>query len=168
MNTIAVALFSHRAKAEPIQKCLLEAGIRAEIHDELRLEKLWFIAKVGSGSRLEVPVDQFERAEQLLVGWDAAKAALSDAIRCPECKSLRVDYPQFTRKSLLTNLAVGLAAEVGLVEKEFYCQDCHYTWPKEGSKPRRDRPNMAPHYFIEGVEKTDFNSTTAGNQRKAA
>src|SRR5436189_2592098 len=154
MNRIPISLFCDSAGAEPIQRRLAQAGIAAEIHDELRLEKLWFVSKPDCGTRLEVPADQFERAEQMLVAWDAAEDALHDAIHCPECKSLRVDYPQFTRKSLLTNVAMGVAANVGLVEKEYYCEDCHFTWPKEGSKPRRDRPHMAPYYFIDGVEQS--------------
>jgi len=154
MMRIPVATFSNRAKAEPLQKRLAESGIQAEIHDELRLEKLWYVSKPATGVRLEVPANQFERAEQLLLDWDASEGALREAIRCPECKSLRVDYPQFTRKSMLTNVMMGLAAELHLMEKEYYCQDCHYTWPKEGTKPRRDRPHMSPHYFIEGIEQT--------------
>ena len=137
-----------------MQNRLAASGIQAEIHDELRLEKLWLVSKPSAGVRLEVPGGQFERAEQLLLDWDAAEGALREAIRCPECQSLRVDYPQFTRKSMLTNVAMGMAANLGLVEREYYCQDCHFTWPKEGTKPRRDRPNMAPHYFIEGIEQT--------------
>ena len=90
----------------------------------------------------------------MLIDWDANDGALRDAIHCPECGSLRVDYPQFTRKSLLTNLTMGVAANVGLVDKEFYCEDCHFTWPKHGTKPRRDRHNMAPYYFIEGVDQS--------------
>ncbi len=151
---MAVSTFSNRAKAEPLQKRLAEAGIQAEIHDELRLEKLWFVSKPRADFRLEVPADQFEQAYNLLLGWDAADGALRDAIRCPECKSLRVQYPQFTRKFLLKNLAMGLLAAVGAVEKEYYCEDCHYTWPREGSKPSALRPNMAPYYFIEGVEQS--------------
>jgi len=154
MTRIAVALFNDRTRAEPVQKRLLESGVQAEIHDELRLEKLWFVSKPKAGVRIEVPADQFERAQQLLIDWDMAEGFLREAIHCPECKSLRVDYPQFTRKSMLTNVAMGLAAEVGLVEREYYCEDCHFTWPKEGTKPRRDRPHMSPHYFIEGVEQT--------------
>ena len=154
MTRMPVALFNERAKAEPLQNRLAASGIQAEIHDELRLEKLWLVSKPSAGVRLEVPANQFERAEQLLLDWDAAEGALREAIRCPECQSLRVDYPQFTRKSMLTNVAMGMAANLGLVEREYYCQDCHFTWPKEGTKPRRDRPNMAPHYFIEGIEQT--------------
>ena len=155
MNRIPVAMFTHRAAAEPIQTRLCQAGIKAEIHDELRLEKLWFIPKEKSKPRIEVPAKQFERAERLLLDWHAAEGIMAEAIRCPECKSFRVDYPQFTRKSLLTNLAAGLAAEVGLVEKDYYCQDCHCTWAGEDTKPRRHRPHMAPHYFIEGVEQRE-------------
>jgi hypothetical protein len=154
MNRTPIALFNDRTKAEPIQRRLADAGIPAEIHDELRLEKLWFASKHACGIRLEVPADQFERAEDMLVNWDTKEGALRDAIHCPECKSLRVDYPQFTRKSLLTNLAMGIAANVGLMEKEYYCEDCHFTWPKEGTRPRRNRPNMAPYYFIEGVDQS--------------
>ena len=154
MNRIPVALFNSSAKAEPLKQRLIRAGIQAEVHQELRLEKLWFVSKNSAGARLDAPANQFERASRLLLDWDTAEGALRDAIRCPECKSLRVDYPQFTRKSFIPNLAMGLSAKIGLVEKEFYCQDCHYTWPKEGTQPRATRENLAPYYFIEGVEQT--------------
>ena len=167
MKRIPVALFSNPAKAEPIQQRLARAGISAEINDTLRLEKLWFVPKRGAGTRLEVATDQFERAEQLLLDWDAAEGLMRDAIRCPECKSLRVDFPQFAHNSLLTNLAVGLMTGVGLVEKQYYCLDCHYTWPKEGTQARRNRHHMAPHYFIDGVEQTRANEAQGGD-RKAA
>src|SRR5437764_13226470 len=117
MSKISIAIFPNRAGAEPIRDRLVQSGIQAELHDELRLEKLWFVTKPAAGVRIEVPAHQFERAWQLLREWDVA-GALRDAIRCPECKSLRVDYPQFTRKSLLTNVVMGLAAEVRLVDKE--------------------------------------------------
>ena len=170
MTRVPIALFNDRAKAEPLQKRLVESGVQAEIHDELRLEKLWFVSKPSTGVRIEVPADQFERAERLLIDWDRADAFLREAIRCPECKSLRVEYPQVTHKSMLTNLAMGLAAEVGLLEKDYYCEDCHFTWPKEGTKPRRDRHHMAPYYFIEGVEQTQSGNgqPATSTQQKAA
>ena len=168
MNRIPVALFSTSAKAEPLQKRLVESGIAAELHDELRLEKLWFVSKPATGVRIEVPADQFERAYQMLLDWDAKEGALREAIRCPECKSLRVDYPQFTRKFFIPNLAMGLMAAMGAMKKEYYCQDCHYTWPKEGTKPSALRPNMAPYYFIEGVEQTGLHPRPQEGHRAAA
>jgi len=164
-----VALFSRRTSAEQLCSRLRERGIPAEVHEELRLEKLWFVPKGAAGARLEVPAAQFELAERMLLDWDAADA-FRDAIRCPECGSFLVDYPQFTRKSVMTNLALGLVSSVGMVEKEFYCQDCHYTWPKEGGRPHRVRPHMAPHYFIEGIAAGQAvqESKPAGEHREAA
>ena len=152
MNRISIALFNSRSDAEPIQQRLAQAGIVAEIHEELRLQKLWFVSRRAAGARLEVAVDQFERAERLLLAWDCAEGVLRQAIQCPECKSFRVDYPQFAKNSVLTNMAAGFAAELGLVEKDYYCERCHYTWPKKSSTPERVRLHMAPYYFIEGVE----------------
>jgi hypothetical protein len=45
MNKVRVATFINRAKAEPILIRLLQAGIPAEIHDGLRLARLWFVSK---------------------------------------------------------------------------------------------------------------------------
>jgi hypothetical protein len=160
-----VALFSHRAKAEPIQQRLAQAGIPAEIHDEVPLlERLWFVSKPESGVRIEVPAELFEKAEKMLLDWDAAEPILREAFRCPECKSLRVYYPQFARNSMMTNLGLGLAAEAGLVEKEFYCEDCHCTWARESTKARRQRQHLAPYYFIEGIELRTTPQVPASNK----
>lgn len=151
---MSVALFPNAALASPLKQRLTENGIPAEVHDELKLEKCWHVSRPAAGARLEVPADQFEEAYNLLLKWDASDDALHDAIRCPECRSLRVDYPQFTRKSMIPNLIIGTLATIAGVEKEYYCEDCHFTWPKEGSRPSRERLHSAPYYFIEGVEQT--------------
>ena len=164
MSRMRVARFGTRAKAEPLQQRLAAAGVAAEIHDELRLAKLWFVSKPSVGVRLEVPANQWEQAQRLILDWDQSDGALREAIRCPECRSLRVDYPQFTRNSLLTNLTLGLMAELRLVEKNFYCADCHFTWPREGYRVRPNRPHLAPYYFIEGVEQTARSAGSASSK----
>jgi hypothetical protein len=168
MNRMVVALFGNRAKAEPVQQRLVVGGFEAEIHDELRLEKLWFVPKHGGGVRVEVPAKDYERACHMLLESDAKDGLLREAIRCPECRSCRVDYPQFTRKSFIPNLVLGALATVGGVEKQFYCQDCHSTWPKEGTKASVRRPHMAPYYFIDGVEQTTLASDRDDGHHKAA
>lgn len=139
---MSIALFSRRADAELYQRRLKEAGIAAEIHDS---------ASNKNAARINAPADQFERAYRLMLDWDAQDGGLSGVIRCPECRSLRVEYPQYSHKSIAPNLLVGFLANIGAVPKAFYCQDCHYTWPREGTKPSRVRPHMAPYYFIEGI-----------------
>jgi hypothetical protein len=149
MNRIRLALFRDRPAASALQERLLKAGICAEVHDELHFERLWYVSKSASDTRLEVPFEQLEPATKLLCDWDKPGNALSNAVRCPECRSLRVDYPQFTRKSLLTNLVIGLMAEFRIVEKQYYCEQCHCMWPKPGQKPHRHRPHLAPNFFID-------------------
>lgn len=168
-----VALFADRAKAEPVQQRLAREGFHAIIEVRPPLAALWFVSRRAACARLEVPGHQFEQAEQFLLDWDAAEGALRQAVRCPECHSLQVVYPQYAEHSLLTNLALGLLAEARFIERGFYCQDCHYTWPKQGARARRTRPNLAPFYFIEGVEQTSLSSRSAqpamsGQHRKAA
>jgi hypothetical protein len=152
MNRLSLALFNTGDLAEPLRKRLVESGIAAVIHSQLKLEKCWFVSEKDSGVRLEVPADQFEQAYNLLLTWDAADGALKDAVRCPECQAFRVEYPPVSQKSIIPNLVVGALAAIARVQREYYCTDCHYTWPKESDLQAEDRPNMAPNYFIEGIE----------------
>jgi hypothetical protein len=151
MNNITVATFNVPAHAEPLRKRLEQEGIPALVHDDSKLERMWFVSKPLAGVRVDVPERDFERTLKLFKSWGANEEALRDAVRCPECASSRIEYPQFTRKFLLPNL-VGLFSAIGLVQKEYYCQDCHYTWPsKENNRPEKPNPHGAPNYFIEGA-----------------
>ena len=153
MNRMVIALFGNRAEADVLRQRLEQNGVQAEVHQRHPLARLWFVSRTSGPARVEVSGSQFDRAEELLDRWQDTPL-LGNAIRCPECHSLRVDYPQYTRNSLLTNLVIGLLATIGFWEKDFYCKDCHFTWPKEGLHARRRRPHEAPYYFIDGAEQT--------------
>jgi hypothetical protein len=131
VKQIRIALFSTRAEAIPIQQRLSQAGIVADVHEELGLARFWFISKATASLCLAVPAGQVELAEHLLLDWEAMTGALQGVIHCPECGSLRVDYPQFTGKFFLPNIAMGLAAAFGLLEKEYYCEHCHCMWRRQ-------------------------------------
>jgi hypothetical protein len=150
MNWTSIATFKTKDGASPVCERLREAGLHPEIHGSDPLEKLWFVKKRECCVHVDVPSTEFERGEQMLIDLNENGMAC-DAIRCPECNSFRVEFPQFTRKSLLTNFFLGLAAETGLVEKDYYCEDCHYTWRPSDAKPAKPRDHMAPDYFVEGV-----------------
>jgi hypothetical protein len=149
MNHVRIALFNEREAAELIRQRLEQAGIPGEIHAAPGLAILWFVSGKAIGARLEVPARLERLACKLLVDWDSAENGLRAVLRCPECGSFRVDYPQVTRKSLITNLALGLFAALGLLEKDYYCEDCHCMWAKQRTNPRAARAHMAPDYFLE-------------------
>ena len=149
MNLVTVATFNEPSKAEPLKQKLEKTGIHAEICDESKYEWFWFVTKPLAGIRLKVHKKDFQQARQWIREWDGAEGVLRDAVRCPQCGASRIEYPQFTRKFLLPNL-VGVASLLHIFEKEFYCQDCEYTWPKD-LKPPWPKKHGSPHYFIEGV-----------------
>ncbi|HTL56126.1 MAG TPA: hypothetical protein VL361_10635 [Candidatus Limnocylindrales bacterium] len=151
MSRVRLALFRGRTYAEAVCQRLAQAGIHAEVHDELGLAKLWFVSRRSAGARLEVRAAAAARAQQLLMEWSAAGGQLEGAIHCPECASLHIAFPQHTQKSLFTNLAIGLVAELGLIERQFYCESCHCMWSNGSPGPHRQRAHMAPNYFIEDV-----------------
>jgi hypothetical protein len=151
MSRTRIAFFSSRVDAEALCQALVRSGISARVQPEPLLGRLWFVPKAAAWRLLVLP-EQAEQAGKLLLNWEVSLASLNRAVRCPECNSPRVEYPQFTQKSLLTNLAMGLMAEVGLIERDYYCEDCHFTWPKEEAQPVRSRAHMAPNYFIEGIQ----------------
>ena len=150
---VTVATFNEPSKAEPLKQKLEKTGIRAEICDESKYEWFWFVTKPVAGIRLKVHKRDFETARRLLREWDAAEGVLLEAVRCPQCGSSRVEYPQFTRKFFLPNL-VGVASLLHLIGKEFFCQECDYTWPKD-AKPQWPRKHGAPNYFIEDVPRSN-------------
>jgi hypothetical protein len=141
MHNVTVATFNEPEEAAPLKHRLEAAGIPAQIHDERNLQKYWFMSESLAGIRLHVDRSNYEKAMQHLESWDLAESALSHAIRCPECRSSRVEYPQFTRKFISPTL-YALFCKVGMFEKRFYCEECHYTWPtRVRLEPARDLLN---------------------------
>jgi hypothetical protein len=164
MDTIVAATFNERSKAELLKRRLEEMHIPAEIHDDSTIERLWFVDKPLAAVHLKVRTDDGEKASTLLQEWDKTDGALRDAVRCPECGSPCVQYPQYAHKSVLPNIFGAVAAGLHFIEKEFYCTSCHYTWPREGSKPSKARPHSAPYYFIEGVPQNSPEAEPAGRK----
>ena len=127
MEWANVATFNEMSPAEALKRRLEGAGVPARIHDEQNLQK-WFLTEPLASVRLQVERHHYTRTRELLAEWHAADGVLRDAVLCPECGSAEIEYPQFTRKNILPSIGVFLST-LGFMEKQFYCQDCHYTWP---------------------------------------
>lgn len=129
MKDMTIASFDQPDSARQLCERLEKAGIACEVVDESKLQKYWFLSKPRAAVKLRVEAEDFEKARELLGGsTDAGEDVLHDAVRCPQCGSSRVQYPQFTRK-FLTPTFVEIFCLLHLMEREFYCEDCQYTWP---------------------------------------
>lgn len=134
MKDMTIASFDEQEAAEHLQNRLEQAGVESELFNESKLQKYWFLSKPHAAVKLRVDAKDFDAVRQLLNGLDAVEDALHDAVRCPQCGSSRLEYPQFTRKFVTTTF-VEIFCFLHLVEKEFYCEDCQFTWPNHPVNP---------------------------------
>src|SRR5439155_8413975 len=128
MKTVLLATFNELGPAQQLQARLQQAGIPAVIHDESKVQRFWFMSEPLAAIHVEVPQPHFVKAVRLIAEWHQAEGLLNDAVRCPACHSCRVEFPQLTRKFVTPSFGTLLMA-IGLLQREFYCVDCHYTWP---------------------------------------
>lgn len=126
---ITVATFNEREPADRIAARLREAGIDAEVYDESDEQK-WklFNLHPRAHMRVRVHTTEEERALAHLAEARGSEPALQHALHCPECGSSQIEFPQFSRRTLMGALPAALAA-TGVIAQEFYCESCQFTWP---------------------------------------
>ena len=128
---VTIATFNEPAKAKELKARFQQAGLHADVHNEAPLQTVGFMSKPQANAKVLVEDKDFEQAQALMIEWESTDPAIAAAlIRCPQCGSSRIEYPQMTRKFLTPGLVVLLCA-LKIVPKEFYCQDCHYTWSNQ-------------------------------------
>lgn len=142
MKTVPLATFNELGQARLFQTRLAQAGIPAIIHDESKLERFWFMSEPLAAVHVEVEQPNFLRARQVMDEWENSTTALQGVVHCPECSSSRVEFPQITRKFLMPVVQT-LFMAMHLMPRQYYCEDCHFTWPKEKPvEPVRDALNF--------------------------
>ena len=128
---VTIATFDEPAKAKHLKKRLQEAGVKADVHTE-RLQAAATLSDPHSNTKVLVEEEDFANANQLMTEWEATDPQIGAAIRCPQCKSPRIQYPQLARRFPFVPGLAGILFALKIFEKEFYCEDCHYTWGKDG------------------------------------
>jgi hypothetical protein len=128
MTSVPLVTFNELEPAQALRERLQQAGISATIHDESKLERFWFMSPPHAAIHIEVPQSQYLEARQLIAVWDTEEGLLRQAVRCPDCRSSRIEFPQITRK-FITPTVARLFMSLHVIPQEFYCLDCHYTWP---------------------------------------
>lgn len=125
---VTIATFNEAAKAKELKTRFQKAGLRADVHNEAPLQTVGFMSRPQANAKVFIEDSDFERAQSLMVEWESTDPAIAAAlVRCPQCGSSRIEYPQMTRK-FLTPALVGVLCTIKIIPKEFYCQDCHFTW----------------------------------------
>ena len=131
----SVAVFDHVDAAKAVVAFLAGKRLAARAYDDKWFRYFLFLRPPRVTFRVQVRQNEFPGAENLLA--TVAPAALQCAIRCPACASLRVSYPQMTRKFILPTILLHLGIIFRVIEHECYCERCHFTWnlPGEAAHP---------------------------------
>ena len=128
---VTIATFNEPAKAKNLKARLQQAGLHADVHNESHLQQVAFMSRPQANAKVMVEDEDFDRAQQLMVEWETSDPDIGAAIiRCPQCGSSRIEYPQLTRKAITPAMESVLFA-LRIFPKEFYCEDCHFTWSNE-------------------------------------
>jgi hypothetical protein len=136
-----VATFSDVEKAQKARNCLAQAGMLSEVNDESRLQKFWFLSSPLAADKVMVSQKDYDQARSILETADAVNQVLHGELRCPQCGSPNVEYPQFTRKFITTTF-VEIFCFLHIIEKTFFCKKCQYTWPtRVALRPKTDALN---------------------------
>lgn len=131
---VTIATYNEPAKAKRLKEKFRAAGVKADVHNDANLQTYAFMSKPKANAHVMVDEKDFSRAQELMVEWETADPDIA-ALRCPQCNSTRIHYPQMSRKFLTTGMAAILLA-LKVFPKEYYCEDCHFTWTDEVELPR--------------------------------
>jgi hypothetical protein len=131
---VDVAVFEDVNTGKAVERHFTDRGLLARTYDDRLFRYFLFLRPPRVTFRVQVRQHQVRDADDLLAA--AAPEALQQAIRCPSCGSLRVSYPQMTRKFILPTLLLHLGIIFRVIDHECYCEHCHYIWNLPAGKVR--------------------------------
>ena len=141
-----VAIFENVSDGRLLEMDLKERGFEARTYNDRLLQYFLFLCPPHATIRVQVRGNDFKNAAYFVDHQSATSALLQRAIRCPSCGSLRVQYPQMTRKFFLPTLLLHLGIIFRVIVHEAYCESCHWLWSlpkKRVSAPAKARAASA-------------------------
>jgi hypothetical protein len=130
-----LAVFESRDAGRALETFLRDNGFASRNYDDKLFRYFLFLRPPQITYRVQVRKSHFAEASKLL---DASPpAVLSQAIHCPTCGSLRINYPQMTRQFVLPTILLHLGIIFRVIEHECYCESCHHMWNLHADVPVR-------------------------------
>jgi len=128
-----VAVFEDLDAARTVETTLASEGFEARTYDDKFFRSFLFLRPPQITFRVQVRGNDLERANEFL--QTKSPAILRDALHCPSCNSLRVSYPQMTRKFVTPTIVLHLGILLRLLNHQCYCDKCHFMWelPRKGA-----------------------------------
>ena len=142
-----VAMFKDLNAGEALKTFLTGKGLQARTYDDNLFRHFLFLRPPRVTYRVQVRQNDIQSADEFVAA--NAPAALQGAIRCPSCGSLRISYPQMTRKFVLPTIMLHLGIIFRVIGHRCYCDHCHFLWslPEDNIRaaPKTARPFPFSH-----------------------
>ena len=144
---VNVAVFEKVNEGKMLEAFLTDIGIEARTYDDKALRYFLFLRPPHATYRVQVRNNDLKGVTELLES--KAPVVLEKALHCPSCGSLRVNYPQMTRKFILPTVLLHLGIIFRVIGHECYCESCHHIWnlPQDGAPAVRKAPAGDPFPF---------------------
>jgi hypothetical protein len=127
-----VAVFDSMDNGKALEAILREKGFEARTYDDKWFRYFLFLRPPMVTYRVQVRKNHMEGANKFLAA--SSPAILSRAVHCPECESMRVNYPQMTRQFVLPTILLHLGIIFRAVDHQCYCEHCQHMWSLPGDK----------------------------------
>ena len=138
---VKVAVFEELNEAQVLEAFFKSKGIETRTYNDKILRLFLFLCPPRATFRVQVRQGFSKYVMDLLETEPGVPAVLQKAVHCPDCGSLRVEYPQMTRKFFLPTLLLHLGIIFRVIEHECYCESCHYIW---NLPPKLASPAQSP------------------------
>jgi|SRR5579859_30645 len=137
-----IAIFENAGDGQMLETDLKNKGFETRTYIDKLLQSFLFLCPPHATVRVQVRGNDFKNVAYFLDHEPATSIILKRAIRCPSCGSLRVQYPQMTRRFLLPTLLLHLGIIFRVIVHQAYCENCHWLWSipkKQVSAPAKVR-----------------------------
>jgi hypothetical protein len=127
---VTVATFENFNDGRILETFFRDKEIEARTYNDKVLQLFLFLCPPHVTFHVQVRRDHFDNA--VIAMDEAHPPILEKALHCPSCCSLRVRYPQMTRKFFLPTVLLHLGIIFRIIDHEAYCENCHLTWNLSG------------------------------------
>jgi len=121
-----VAVFEGFNDGQVLANFLKDDGFEVRTHDDKWFRYFLFLRPPRITHRVQVRETDFNEATAFLQA--KVPAILEKAMHCPACGSLRVSYPQMTRRFILPTVLLHIGIIFRIIDHQCYCEHCHDVW----------------------------------------
>jgi len=140
-------MFENANDGAMLEAILKIKGFEARTFNDKLLQLFLFLCPPHATFRVQVRHNDLKNATVFLDQEPISSAFLQKVIRCPSCGSLRVQYPQMTRKFFLPTVLLHLGIIFRVIEHEAYCESCHFLWNLPKDESRLPQKHIAQEQF---------------------